>query len=52
VQAYAACLEAKAKDRGDRTRYGVAGIVPIGDVPISAGYSGPFHSLDDDCVVR
>lgn len=50
VQAYAACLQAKSERDGQSWRYGVAGIVPLRDVPIRTGYSGPFHHLDDSCV--
>jgi hypothetical protein len=49
TQALAACLQAKASAEGNAWRYGVAGIVPIGDVPIPANYAGPHHDLNDAC---
>jgi hypothetical protein len=50
TQALAACLQTKAARDGTNWRYGVAGIVPIHDVPIGANYHGPYHSVDDDCT--
>jgi hypothetical protein len=49
VQSLANCLTAKAKRDGTGERFGVGGIKPAQEVPISADYSGPFHNLDDAC---
>ncbi|MFG3558678.1 hypothetical protein ACGGAQ_30325 [Micromonospora sp. NPDC047557] len=50
TQAYVDCLNAKAKAKGDTTRYRVAGLAPLRDVLIGDAYSGPFHSMTDDCA--
>ncbi|WP_435589998.1 hypothetical protein [Micromonospora aurantiaca (nom. illeg.)] len=50
TQAYVDCLNAKAKAEGDATRYRVGGLAPLRDVPVGQDYSGPFHSMTDDCA--
>jgi hypothetical protein len=42
----------KAASEGLADRYGVAGIAPISDLPISASYAGPFHSPADNCSIH